>query len=116
LRLAGDTEVSFDDGHPRVEHGRVFVRAWGDDERTLGVGSTITLGIGDAALEVERSADDTVHVIDVRGEDLVAQGPLLRDVSRRVKHSKAAATPTVQPASVWDDWTGGVASHRANCA
>ncbi len=109
LRLAGDTEVSFDDSHPRVEHGRVFVRAWGDDERTLGVGQAITLGIGEAALEVERSADDTVRVIEVRGEiawrmastqGRLAQGEAL----------EGRGTPTVHPAMVWDDWTGGVAS------
>ncbi|MEI8255865.1 MAG: hypothetical protein WCJ30_09345, partial [Deltaproteobacteria bacterium] len=68
LRLAGDTEVRFTAGHPRVERGRVFVRAWGEDERTLGVGGAITLGIGEAALEVERDASETVRVIEVRGE------------------------------------------------
>ena len=115
LRLAGDSEVRFVDAHPRIERGRVFVRAWGDDERTLTVGDQLTLGVGEAAIEIERAVDGTTRVIDVRGEIAwrtgSAQGRLERGESLE-GHGALA----VQPASVWDDWTGGAASPQGEMA
>jgi Flp pilus assembly protein TadD len=109
LRLAGDTEVSFPDGHPRVERGRVFVTAWGDDERSLAVGTEVTLGLGDAAVEAERTPSGEVRVITVRGEvgwrSASAQGRLAQGEALSGQGSLA-----VRPAAVWDDWTGGAAS------
>lgn len=112
LRLAGDTRVSFPDGRPRVERGRVFVTGWGDDERPLDVGPDARVGIGDAALEVERDVTGGpagTRVIAVRGEVSYRQGSRQGQLAQGESLEGTSAL-AVRPAGVWDDWTGGAAS------
>jgi hypothetical protein len=110
LRMAGSSELVFVDGHPRVEHGRVFVSSWGDTERSMSVGDA-TLRISDAALEIERSveASSGTRVITVRGEIAYQQGNHQGQLAQGESLEGTGAL-TVHPAGVWDDWTGGVAT------
>jgi len=112
LRLAGDTVVTFPDGRPRVERGRVFVTGWGDQERPVEVGPTAQVQVGDAALEIERDVVGTppgTRVIAVRGEVSFRQGSQQGQVAQG-ESLEGTSTLEVRPAGVWDDWTGGAAS------
>lgn len=110
LRLAADSAVRMRDGRARVLRGKAFVSSWGDEERAVGVGDDVTVGLADTSLEVERDGRAT-RVIAVRGEasfryrdqqGQIGQGESLEGSDRLA----------VRPAGVWDDWTGGAASPR----
>ncbi len=109
LRVAGDTELVSRDAVLSLVKGRVFVSSWGADERTIKIGDDLTIAIGDAALELERDANGTIRAIGVRGEvgyrtaranGRLAQGQMLA----------GRGELELQPAAVWEDWTGGAAS------
>lgn len=109
LRVAGDSEVLSRDAVLSLTKGRVFVSSWGADERTIRIGEDLTIAIGDAALELERDANGTIRAIGVRGEvgyrtarsnGRLAQGQMLA----------GRGELELQPAAVWEDWTGGAAS------
>ncbi len=111
LRVAGDSEIVFADGRARVERGKVFVSSWGDGERSFGVGSDAVIRLADAALAVERAVPGTrgARVIAVRGEVSYQQGSRQGQLAQGESLEGDGAL-AVQPAGVWDDWTGGAAS------
>lgn len=111
MRVAGDSDIVFVDGRPRVQRGRVFIAAWGDDERVFGVAGDATIRIRDAALEVERGqpGSPATRVIAVRGEVSYQQGSRQGQLAQGESLEGADAL-AVRPAGVWDDWTGGAAS------
>ena len=109
IRMAGDTQVKFRDSVASLERGKIFVSAWGSEERSIRLGEDLTVLVSDASLELERDADGTVRAIGVRGEvgwrsntgqGRVSQGQML----------SGRGTYQLVPAPVWDDWTGGAAS------
>lgn len=111
LRVAGDSEIVFADGHARVERGRVFVSSWGDGERSFGVGADAVIRLADAALAVERGAPGMrgSRVIAVRGEVSYQQGSRQGQLAQGESLEGEGAL-AVHPAGVWDDWTGGAAT------
>lgn len=109
LYLSGDTEVSFADGQPQIQRGQLLLSSWGDEERSLKIGSRIALSVKDSALAIEQNDNLHTRVIALRGEvgwhtdrqqGRLQQGELL----------EGGPTFTVHPAPVWNDWTGGAAS------
>lgn len=109
LRVAGDARIVWVDGVPRVERGRVFVTGYGDDERAVEVGADARVAVGDAALEIERAPGAPTRVIAVRGEVSYRQGARQGQLAQGEALEGAGAL-AVNPAGVWDDWTGGAAS------
>jgi len=111
LRVAGGGELVFADGRARVERGRVFVSAWGDGDRALGVGPDAVIRLADASLEVERgvAGAPATRVIAVRGEVSYQQGSRQGQLAQGESLEGDGAL-AVRPAGVWDDWTGGAAS------
>ncbi|MEZ4390762.1 MAG: VWA domain-containing protein [Polyangiales bacterium] len=110
LRLAGDTTVAMRDGRARVLRGKVFASTWGDADRALLVGEALTLGVRDAAVEIERDGA-RARVIVVRGEASYRLGGSQGQIAQG-ESLEGGAAMSLRPAPVWDDWTGGAASPR----
>ncbi|MDP3278356.1 MAG: AgmX/PglI C-terminal domain-containing protein [Deltaproteobacteria bacterium] len=109
LRVAGDSEIRVVDGIMRVVKGRVYVSSWGVDERSIRLGDSLTIRVTEASLELEREPNGAMRAIGVRGEvgwrtertqGRLAQGQMLA----------GQGEPELQPAVIWEDWTGGAAS------
>lgn len=110
LRLAGDTRLSFAEGVPSLERGRVFATGRGVDARGFQVGDG-RVEIADAALELERDVAGApgARVIVVRGEVAWRQGRRQGQLAQG-ESLEGTGELAARAASVWDDWTGGAAS------
>ncbi len=77
----------------------------------FGVGADAVIRLADAALEVERgvAGAPATRVIAVRGEVSYQQGSRQGQLAQGESLEGDGAL-AVQPAGVWDDWTGGAAS------